>query len=644
MYLSFNNGGYFPDAVGFAAICFCGALVLRTTLADQPFEGYNRLLAAALLAFGLFGLLQLVSLAWSRSAARALDDYDRDFLYLLVFALYGSLPHSTERVRWLIRSLAVAMSIPCMAGLITRTLPHVWPTALGFYTTRLSFPLGYWNGLGMMGAVACILLFHLASSLREPRFVRVGAAALFPAVAAGMLLTYSRGALGVAVIGLALFVILARPRGFLPALVAILPAGALALRSGYDATLLSGANPTSTAAVAQGRHVALIVGLSMAIAALLRAAALWADDWLRSHPGQPRLPGRIHRRSALGAVVAVAAIVLLVVGGPSFVGRQYNRFVSNSQPAGALTRDRLADPSSDGRIGQWRLSLQQFGHHPLLGGGAGSYQTYYAQHRSTSATVTDTHSLYLQTLGEDGLIGIVLLLAALLSIFVGLASQLRGPHRALYAALLAAAAAWAIHGAVDWDWQMPAVTLWLFAVGGLALASRQGDLAGPAVSVNRVALAASFLALAVAPLLIGFSYQRLRGAGAALAAGRCGTARDQALSSTSLLGVRPQAYEIIGYCDLEQGYPIEALAAMRTAASDDEQAWDYHYGLAIALAENGLDPISEAERAVALNPEEPIASQALAAFESTGADMWPALSQSVMFAGLRSGVLAVSNV
>ncbi len=42
IYLSFNAGGYFPSAPGFVAIVFAQALVLRTTLAARPFEGFSR--------------------------------------------------------------------------------------------------------------------------------------------------------------------------------------------------------------------------------------------------------------------------------------------------------------------------------------------------------------------------------------------------------------------------------------------------------------------------------------------------------------------------------------------------------------------------------------------------------------------------
>src|SRR5438270_7173320 len=59
VYLAFSNGGYFPSTVGITAIVICAALVLRTTLADRPFEGYSRISGVILVGFGLFAALQL---------------------------------------------------------------------------------------------------------------------------------------------------------------------------------------------------------------------------------------------------------------------------------------------------------------------------------------------------------------------------------------------------------------------------------------------------------------------------------------------------------------------------------------------------------------------------------------------------------
>ncbi len=82
--------------------------------------------------------------------------------------------------------------------------------------------------------------------------------------------------------------------------------------------------------------------------------------------------------------------------------------------------------------------------------------------------MVDAHGLYPETLGELGLVGLILLVTALVAILAGLAVRIRGKDRTVYAALFAATLAWMLAAAVDWHWEMPVVTLWLFAAGGAA--------------------------------------------------------------------------------------------------------------------------------------------------------------------------------
>jgi hypothetical protein len=144
--------------------------------------------------------------------------------------------------------------------------------------------------------------------------------------------------------------------------------------------------------------------------------------------------------------------------------------------------------------------------------------------------------------------------------------------------------------------------------------------------------------LAIAPLLIGFSYQRLRASGAALSDGNCQLAKHRAFSSISLLAVRPQAYEVIGYCDLEQGYPIEALAAMNKAVAYDRQAWDYHFGLAMAQAANGIDPRPEAREAHRLDPREGLTKFEQDLFAKGNPALWERLAPAALIKALQGDV------
>ena len=97
--------------------------------------------------------------------------------------------------------------------------------------------------------------------------------------------------------------------------------------------------------------------------------------------------------------------------------------------------------------------------------------------------------------------------------------------------------------------------------------------------------------LAIAPLLVGTSYARLQQSGQDLKTrGDCVSAKREALSSLSLSAKRPQAYAIIGVCDLEQGFAQGAVPAMAEAASLEPQSWEDAFWLAVARAVAGPGP------------------------------------------------------
>ena len=83
------------------------------------------------------------------------------------------------------------------------------------------------------------------------------------------------------------------------------------------------------------------------------------------------------------------------------------------------------------------------------------------------------HSLPLQTLAELGIVGILLLIAFLAGIGLSARDALRRAP-ALAAGPIAGFVVYVAHAPLDWDWQMPAVTLAGIVIAGalLALASR----------------------------------------------------------------------------------------------------------------------------------------------------------------------------
>ncbi len=157
---------------------------------------------------------------------------------------------------------------------------------------------------------------------------------------------------------------------------------------------------------------------------------------------------------------------LLALGAPHGLAHDWDRFIGGAATNGANgdLRQRLTDPSNDGRTPLWHVALRGFSASPLHGAGAGMYQTLWDRERSRFAYVINAHSLYLQAMAELGLPGLLLLLVLVGAVILGLALRARGRRRTLYGALLAAAIVWALHAGVDWDWEMPVVTVGFFAV------------------------------------------------------------------------------------------------------------------------------------------------------------------------------------
>jgi O-antigen ligase len=178
-----------------------------------------------------------------------------------------------------------------------------------------------------------------------------------------------------------------------------------------------------------------------------------------------RVPRRIAIAGAL--VLAVAALLL--------ARPVYQRFQSPAPDTRNVSR--LATVSGHGRTTLWHAALREGAHHPLAGGGAGSWRREAAGKNLPA----NAHSLELETFAELGVLGLLALAAFFVSV----------PRRG---AAYAAFAAWLLVSAVDWDWQLPAVT------GAAVLCA--GSLTGTGRRVgNGLAFAALALAVGVALLV-----------------------------------------------------------------------------------------------------------------------------------------------
>jgi hypothetical protein len=153
------------------------------------------------------------------------------------------------------------------------------------------------------------------------------------------------------------------------------------------------------------------------------------------------------------------------------------------------------------RPAYWHVAWKEAAAHPALGGGAGTFADYWSRYGDPNLAggALDAHNLYLETLAELGVVGLVLLVAALV---LPLLVALRHRSNPLAAPAIGAYAAFLVHAVVDWDWEMPAVTLAALACGAAVLLLEREtaparDLSAPArVTLLLVALALAVFVLA----------------------------------------------------------------------------------------------------------------------------------------------------
>ena len=642
LYLGFNAGGFFAGSTGWAAVAVALALALRiavTGIATPP-----RPLLVAGSALALLTIWTLLSGSWSDNTGRALLEFDRTLLYLLVLALFGSIAAPREALRWLPLGLGGAAVVLCAAGFVTQALPEQWPWDLPAESGRLAYPITYPNGLGTLAALGMIACLHGAAWQRQPIALRAASAAALPLLAATLTLTFSRGAILALVVGALVYVGFGRSWGLPAALLAGVPAALLAVQQAYRADLIATNEPATAAAIDQGRELAVVVAVAMAIAAVALLALIPAERALQR---RRRGMGLSRQTTALLLVIAAAAtMVSAAVWLPDAVDGLREEIDRGGE---ASVRERLIDPETAGqnRVEYWRVSLETFGEEPLRGTGAGTFELAWARERPAFESVTEGHSVYLETLAELGLVGAALLLIVLGAMLVPFFRSETG-ERPLRAAAVALSVAWLLHAGVDWDWELPALTLWLFAFGGCALAIRprgrvrraRAAVRAPAargerpkwlVAVPRVAGVVACLLVALTPWAVARSQSRLDDSYAAYERGDCETALTLAGEASEILPPRDEPYEVRAYCLSSLGLHEEAFSAMDEAIERNPRSWELVYGLALLQALGGEDPRGTLREALELAPLEKIVLGASERITGDDPDRWRRMAEQSAF-------------
>ena len=135
-------------------------------------------------------------------------------------------------------------------------------------------------------------------------------------------------------------------------------------------------------------------------------------DAQRPGDGTPPCAARLWTALA-AALVAVVAVGLVHYGGPTGVWSHVHRSLEGNPSASPDVSKRLLTLGNAARLDQFHVAVEEWRGHRLLGTGAGTYAQYWMAARSNAGKVLDVHNLYLETLAELGLVGLLVVAAML---------------------------------------------------------------------------------------------------------------------------------------------------------------------------------------------------------------------------------------
>ena len=584
--LSYADGGFAPTTRSYAGIAAWWLLGAGAAIGIAGARaGINRLALAAVGLLAAFAVWILISVNWATDAERAFAQFNQVSLYVAVLAIAIVLARLVP-ASWVVGGVALALSAIATVALVSRCFPSTFGlqpgrSLLPALASRLSFPLGYWNGLGIEVALAYPLLLAIMTS-RRSRVASALAAFPLPILAADMYLTSSRGAFVAAAVGVIAYVVLTPRRwAAAAALVVAGTAGAVAV-----AVLVHKTGPRQRSDGHRARRA----------------------------PGPPR--GAPHRRRlrrdcarvarACRARKAPAHAAAHRRGGSRDRGRRPRSWSQSSRvtrwrssissrtlrasPARAFTRrNHLSDSSGSGRWQFWGAAVSEFQAHPLNGGGAGSWEAWWLQHGSLPLPSEFAHSLYLEALAELGIIGLLLIGGAVLVAAVGAVRSALALQSGEIAAAAACGIAFFAAAAYDWVWQLAGIAVVGVGMLGFALGALPAQRASAwgRFGALRPTLALVAVAAIIPQYVVLAAGSHLRNSQAAFRARDGPRARSEALAAKAIEPWAASPYLQLGFVAEAEGRYAEAARWGREAIQHSRRDWNVWTNAAIFETMNG---------------------------------------------------------
>jgi hypothetical protein len=575
----------------------------------------------------LYTALSFLSILWASVPGDAWEGANRTLLYLLVFALFAL---------WRQRGVSAALLLGAwtlgMIGLAIFVILHLDSasslSAL-FNEGRLKYPADYENASAATWAMVMWPALLLAACERIPWGLRGALAGGVVLLADLALFSQSRGSFYAMPVMLILIFTLVPGR--LRTFVVLVP---IAIGIGVTAPgilhvgerLVHGGNAKAALhhAMTAAFLAALLVGFVVSVGAVIEHRQSFSAT----------AAARVHRGVA---ALAIATLLAVLVGGWAVAGspvararHAWDTFKSPRGYAANASGNRLTSGLGSQRYDFYRVALNEFVAHPLVGIGADNFQQQYLQHSRSNVTPHYPHSIELRTLVQTGVVGALLALVGLGAALVAATRGLRGPDplgRAVVAAALGGFVYWIVHGSFDWFWEFAGLGAPAFALLGLACAlaprTTSGGPPNPegvpgrqwAGSFRRVGIGVGALAAVMVALSLASPWLSQLQVQSAARVWRTAprTAYIRLDHAAQLNPLSDEAYLVAGsialrFGDLARADHEFALALRRTP--DDAYA-TLERGAIASTQNNRYEALVLLERAARLNPRDPLTRQAL---------------------------------
>jgi hypothetical protein len=614
-----------------------GALVVAATL--QPGARGTRLHGGWTAAvFVLLASFTALSVGWSVEPSDSFIEAGRTLSYAACFVGAIALVRlAAGRWRSVIAGLLLATACLSLYAVGTK----VFPGSPGITTdyARLRAPFGYWNVVGLTAALGVPPALWLGTRREGHGALAALAPPLICLSLVTIMLSYSRGALLALVVGLIFWFVFVPLRLRSAAMLAVgVAGGAIVIAWAFSQQgLTTDFIPGSANAVPWSAHLSAGHELGGILLGVLVACA--AGGMVVRFAELRNPPSAIAReRIGRALLICVALVPVVVVIGLAASSR--GLFGSISHDVSTITSTNVAVPNSATRLTAlgsargvyWRDAIDAFDANPLVGSGAGSYQTTHTRYDTTPVTVQQAHGYIFQTLADLGLVGLVISLA-----FAGAwavsARRAVGPLRVRVAAdesesperiglltMAAVVVVFVVHSTFDFDWFVPgAMLIVLLCAGWIAGRGPHANelaLGRPSLAIVRkepwVASAAA-AAIAIALILAFTQWQPLRSydsynaAETALGNGQYRLAVADAKRASSENGL--DYWPLIELADAQSDMHHERAAyatMVRAVRLQPSNPWTWYY-LALFDYTNLNDPkaaLQADQRAIFLDPQD----------------------------------------